>query len=776
MFDQATLSNAWNSAGNTQPQTAAPPAPAKKSGGGLGGFLSAVTSPARYFLKQDIVNPARDIAATLSGNKVAEANVQKSRQQLNGNNIGEATKRLAGNTAGLATTLLAPEAKAGFGAKVIQGAKVGATAGAGNALANDQNVVKGALEGAAAGGATNGILGKLLEGKTGAASTASKGSFMKNLTTQGQQAQGRVAGISAGTKIAGKELTPQDTAQMLDTLRTEGIKTGNANNTLRDITDKLKSYGQQIADHFKTNDAPLKTEDTKVIADNFIKGIQTTDPGVLKEADILANDLQKNVKSTKDLWEFRKSLDSRIPDAKQAAGDNVLTNKLTAIKNMRQYIANELGDIPGAQNYHALSEIKPFVSAEAKRLNNPGGGFLGRLAASGPVQKMENTLGRATEKIAGGATTAESTVANEPTNAIERVLKSKGIPVKYESDVLTGTAVPESRKVTLTNPTIGNIENELGNLKDKGFSVNQRVGSTPGSQMNFGGENIERQVTPDFTPITPSSKQSSVELTGNKTSIPLTQQGTTEKGIINTPDIYETVQNLPVAPEVKRDILAALTSNPQANRLAVNAATAGAARQANDVLSNGTQPQASNAPETASNSYLSGIFDEQQPSQPTEAQQSPIDKSTLLALIAADPKNASTYVSLYSALKPTAPAAVKPTAQQQGLAQSGIASLKQLAQMIEQDPSVVTKNAVPGQGTPLVGSLVTNTAGAKGYHALADNILSSLIHLQTGATATKEEVTSAHGQLPQPGDSPQEQQQKIRTLLGNFQPFLQGAQ
>lgn len=114
----------------------------------------------------------------------------------------------------------------------------------------------------------------------------------------------------------------------------------------------------------------------------------------------------------------------------------------------------------------------------------------------------------------------------------------------------------------------------------------------------------------------------------------------------------------------------------------------------------------------------------------------------------------------------------KISAQQYGLAQSGRQSLQQLAQLIQSDPNIIEKNATPGQGVPLIGSLVSNSAGASNYHSLADNILSSLIHLQTGATATKEEITSAHGQLPQPGDSPETQQRKIQTLLGNFAPFL----
>lgn len=114
----------------------------------------------------------------------------------------------------------------------------------------------------------------------------------------------------------------------------------------------------------------------------------------------------------------------------------------------------------------------------------------------------------------------------------------------------------------------------------------------------------------------------------------------------------------------------------------------------------------------------------------------------------------------------------KPTAQQNGLAKSAAQSLAQMAQLIQADPSIIEKNNTPGQGIPLIGSLISGAAGDSNYHSLADNVLSSLIHLQTGATATPAEVTAAHGQLPQPGDPPAVQQRKLQTLLSNFAPFL----
>lgn len=532
----------------------------------------------------------------------------------------------------------------------VQGLEGGALAGVGGVGRGVTSVAKGIVSGAAK-TATKDVA------ETAATKSAGK-SFLKNLTTQGQQMQGRVTGVSAGSKVAGKELTPQDTEQMLKTLENHGVTTGNANNTLRDVTDKLKGYGQQISGHFKAGNASLKLEDTKVIADNFIKGLDTTDPNVLQHATVLANDLQKNVKSTEDLWKFRKTLDSRIPDTKFM--DENTSNKVTALKSMREYISKELGSVPGMKEYHELSGIKPFVSAEAKRLNNPGGGIVGRVLSSGVAQKTESLAGKGVEKVgkAGAGSpppvnpvvgSTEAVAASNP-GFMDRLVRAPAAPIAYPGK--TAAAV---------------LKQEAG----RGFGI-PAAGSQPQQQPSDGQ---------------PASNFSST--------------------------ILQSSSNNPTPSDSPYDPV-----NAEANVRAI-------------LEQGGTDKDVA--------AYLSNV-------------------------------------KQFQALQATgvSPAYSKPSAQQHALAQSAVGSLQQLAQMIEQDPSIINKNATPGQGTPIVGSLVTNAAGAGGYHSLADNILSSLIHLQTGATATKEEIISAHGQLPQPGDSSEERQRKIQTLLSNFEPFLQG--
>lgn len=665
-----------------------------------------------------------------------------------------------------------------------------------------QGIEGGALSGI--GSATRGIksgaqaLTKLGTGAAKeAAPTAEKtgGSFLKNLTTQGQQAQGRVAGISAGSKAAGKELTPQDTAKMLQTFKNENINTGNANNTLRDVTDKLKSYGQSISDHFKANDSELKPEDTKVIASNYLTGLKTTDPAVLKQAQVIADDLEKNVKSTKGLWEFRKTLDSRIPDTK--FGDEATTAKISALKSARQYIADELGDVPGAKNYHNLSEIKPFISAEAKRLNNPSGGIIGRVLSSGAVQKGESLAGKGVERLGrqGADNISEDVLQStanptrESRNILDKVLQSKGIPVKYEDSTFKGNSVKEIENKLLMNPKVGDVADAESDLKARGFS-------TTGS---LEAPNNVGNLRSDLSGV----KGPTVTMRGERTALPLEQNGATERGIIHTPDRYANV--------IPEDILQAASQathetphvTPQSQSFLQKLVGAGA----NPIANPGQTTKAVLKQEAGRGFGIPAAVSQAQPTQSQTPTGEPDLSKALLDTSAATPedtndpysaanvaanvqailqqggkqKDVSDYLSNVAAYqKLTQPAGTspysKPSAQQHALAQSAVGSLQQLAQMIEADPSVLNKNATPGQGTPLIGSLVTNAAGAGSYHPLADNILSALIHLQTGATATKEEITAAHGQLPQPGDSAEERQQKIATLLGNFEPFLDNSQ
>lgn len=126
-----------------------------------------------YFLKTDIINPARELAAQATGNKEAYRNVEKDIKKTMGNNAGEALKRLAGNSAQLASLFLGPEAQAGRLANVGRVAGGGALASGGASAANNESaadIAKSAAVGALFGGALQG--GAQLATKGGRAALA----------------------------------------------------------------------------------------------------------------------------------------------------------------------------------------------------------------------------------------------------------------------------------------------------------------------------------------------------------------------------------------------------------------------------------------------------------------------------------------------------------------------------------------------------------------------------------------------------------------------------
>lgn len=667
----------------------------------------------------------------------------------------------------------------------IQAAEGGAGAAAGGLIKGASGIAKNIV-----GNGVKTVAKDVAE--TGAEDTAKTGnSFLKNLTTQGQQAQGRVAGVSAGTKVGTKELVPQDTTKMLQTLKNEGINTGNANNTLRDVTDKMSTYGQQIADHFKTNDAPLHPDDTKQIADNFISSLKTSDPSVLKKADVLATDLQNNVKSTKDLWEFRKGLDKTIPASKQGTTEG-LSNKIIATKSMRDYLANELGDVPGMKNYHDLAEVKPFISKEALRLNNPGGGIAGRLLASGPVQKLENAGGKIIEKVGsiGDKTNPEALQATEntaPTNILEKVLTKKGIPVKYESDTLVGKGIQETKNSTLTNPNIADLENKIAELKGKGFSVNQQLGRTPGSSLPTGVG-----ITHDFTPLEQSPRLSSVALTGKKTAIPLSQEGSIEKGIINTPDEYKMIQpDVQSAPTpVGSGFLNKLLKTSKSiATLPVRAAAVPLAYPGKAAVQVGKQEllRGGGIPAAISQAQQSqgNQSDQQSPdisgaildstNQQTDTSNDPFSPENVQANVQSimsqggTMKDVSDYLSNVKAYQDLTTSSAKPlnsTQQQQANnANSGLSDIQSLSDMLSKDPSLTLKSALPG------GSIVERLTGTTDFDAAKSNIVDVISRLRSGAAISATEEKTYKSLLPAAGDSAESANSKLQRLTSLLSSF-----
>jgi|ERR1043165_1726867 hypothetical protein len=145
------------------------------------------------------------------------------------------------------------------------------------------------------------------------------------------------------------------------------------------------------------------------------------------------------------------------------------------------------------------------------------------------------------------------------------------------------------------------------------------------------------------------------------------------------------------------------------------------------------------------------------------------------AIAAGDAKSASAILEGYKAFGQQSaanPGFTKPTAQQFGLAQAGISSLGQLEQLINKDPSLVTRESTPGQGLPIVGGLISNVAGTGEYNSVANNILDALARVRTGAAMTSQEESFYRNLLPKAGDDQATIQSKLAALKQAFTPFM----
>lgn len=151
----------------------------------------------------------------------------------------------------------------------------------------------------------------------------------------------------------------------------------------------------------------------------------------------------------------------------------------------------------------------------------------------------------------------------------------------------------------------------------------------------------------------------------------------------------------------------------------------------------------------------------------------------LSADLARDPRNATTYITLFKTLNPNygqAPTSNigKPTAIQAANAQSGLSSLGQLQALIKQDPNLVQKASLPGQELPLVGGLLSRLYGTGEYQALATNALDALARERTGAAMTKSEELEYKRLLPQAGNTPEDVQTKLAQIQQLFESLSGG--
>lgn len=153
-------------------------------------------------------------------------------------------------------------------------------------------------------------------------------------------------------------------------------------------------------------------------------------------------------------------------------------------------------------------------------------------------------------------------------------------------------------------------------------------------------------------------------------------------------------------------------------------------------------------------------------------------------------RNVDKYLSLYKALSAVTQAqskasglnVTKPTSEKYSNAQSGLNSLNQYEQLLQQDPSLLTKSATPGRSLPIVGGYISNATGTGTSDALAYDMMDNLLRIRTGAQANPAEIKQyVTKMLPRAGDSEQTVQRKLSIFRNTFGEIMnlagaQGAQ
>lgn len=167
------------------------------------------------------------------------------------------------------------------------------------------------------------------------------------------------------------------------------------------------------------------------------------------------------------------------------------------------------------------------------------------------------------------------------------------------------------------------------------------------------------------------------------------------------------------------------------------------------------------------------------PEQPQEAMYS---REQAMADIQRDPKNASTYMTLYKTFGEEALAKQAPkgpsaaTQKQDALVYTGSNAVNNLRSMFQKDPSLIAKTGVPGRNVLGIGNRVL---GLGEYEAMAQQAIDSVARLRTGAAMTPSEEVFYRRMIPQAGDNSQTVNRKLDELeryFASFQTYGEGTQ
>lgn len=169
------------------------------------------------------------------------------------------------------------------------------------------------------------------------------------------------------------------------------------------------------------------------------------------------------------------------------------------------FVAPIAGTVAGGAAGSALGEaLRQRVMGEdfsAKKLATEG--------ALGAVPGVFKGAGAGVKALKAGKTAKAATAVEEAATPAARNIK-----VAYQPTETVGTGVRQTTNNTLTNPSVGELQDALSGMQNRGFSVTQKLGTTKGSPLPS-----DVGTAPDFTPLTQSPKLPAVALQGQKTAV-----------------------------------------------------------------------------------------------------------------------------------------------------------------------------------------------------------------------------------------------------------------
>lgn len=425
MYDQNTLAQLATNFQAASPATAAP----SRSSGILSRIIGGITQAPKYFLNTDIINPTKELAGSLTGNKTAEQNAEDAQTQTIGNTPGQALERLAGNTADLATTVLAPEAKAGVVGKVVQGAKIGAVAGGGSAAANGQNVIKGALEGAAVGGVANpvvqGLTSKVLKGVTpastetaDAATAATGGKIASNVNNHAQQIEAAAGGFNAGAKLPGSGpagISMAESRQLSALSEKYGLPSGAPATRAAVLQTQLDDASNKLDSTLENKNTPITKNDLQDIADEYQAKIGTQPNSKLLQphsSDLASNLTSRSegiepIQDLKGLNDYRRQLDG-ILNYNRGSGspDPVYEQAAKTLRDtISDHISDQSPDVAAAnKTYSELKQLETPTLIANNNVATAKGSLYSKAINNGFVKGIESKVASGAQKLTGGVT------------------------------------------------------------------------------------------------------------------------------------------------------------------------------------------------------------------------------------------------------------------------------------------------------------------------------------------------------------------------------------